>query len=423
MTDTAASDQPFGFWTATALVVGGMIAAGVFILPAQMAPYGVWSIAAWALAIAGSLLLALVFIALHRQLPGARGAIELVEIGLGPLPGMLVGWSYWLSILCANAVISLTAAGYAASFVPGLGGNRSSLLACGLIVALTLLNIAGTRIAGWFQVGATAAKVVPLLGAALLLGVIAVQGGMGSSPLPVPPLDRGMFDPLTAAMFALLGFEAASVAAARVRDPERNVARATIAGLAIAGGLYMVICTGMALAIPADVLAKSEAPFALLFDRFVGSGSATLIAAAAALAAFGALNGWILLQGEVPRAMALTGTLPAWFARSNAAGVPVNTHLLSAAIGVGLVLTQLGDGLSEVLTFMVTLTTATSLWLYLAIAVSGIRLRAAPWAAWGGLVFALLVLWGIGWGISLLSLVLMLSGLPFYRRVRTAAAS
>ncbi len=112
--------QPFGFWTATALVVGGMIAAGVFILPAQMAPYGVWSIAAWALAIGGSLLLALVFIALHRQIArSARGAIELVEIGLGPLPGMLVGWSYWLSILCANAVISLTAAGYARQLCSG----------------------------------------------------------------------------------------------------------------------------------------------------------------------------------------------------------------------------------------------------------------------------------------------------------------
>ncbi len=414
MTDK--TEAPFGFWTATALVVGGMIAAGVFILPAQMAPYGVWSIAAWALAIGGSLLLALVFIALHKQIPQARGAIELVEIGLGPLPGMLVGWSYWLSILATNAVISLTAAGYAASFVPGLSGTRSSLLACALIMALTLLNVAGTRIAGWFQVGATAAKVIPLVGAVLLLGWIALKGGMGASPLPVPPLGKGMFDPLTAAMFALLGFEAASVAAARVRDPARNVARATLTGLGIAGGLYMLICTGMALAIPADVLAKSEAPFALLFDRYIGGGSATLIAAAAALAAFGALNGWIMLQGEVPRAMALTGTLPAWFARSNAAGVPVNTHILSGAIGVGLVLTQLGEGLSEVLTFMVTLTTATSLWLYLAIAISGIRLGAAKWAAWGGLIFSLLVLWGIGWGISLLSLVLMLSGLPFYRR-------
>jgi APA family basic amino acid/polyamine antiporter len=412
---TTDDDKPFGFWTATALVVGGMIAAGVFILPAQMAPYGVWSIVAWVLAIGGSLLLALVFIALHKQIPQARGAIELVEIGLGPLPGMLVGWSYWLSILCANAVISLTATGYLASFVPGLDDTRSSLLACGLIVALTLLNIAGTRIAGWFQVGATAAKVVPLLGAALLLGWVAAEGEMGASPLPVPPLGTDMFAPLTAAMFALLGFEAASVAAARVRDPERNVARATLAGLAFAGALYMVICTGMALAIPAEVLAGSEAPFALLFDRYVGTGSATLIAAAAALAAFGALNGWVLLQGEVPRAMALTGTLPQWFATSNAAGVPVNTHLLSCAIGVGLVLTQLGEGLSEVLTFMVTLTTATSLWLYLAVAVSGVRLGAARWAAWGGLVFALLVLWGIGWEISLLSLALMLSGLPFYR--------
>lgn len=421
---TSDDEPPFGFWTATALVVGGMIAAGVFILPAQMAPYGVWSIVAWVLAIGGSVLLALVFIALHTQMPQARGAIELVETGLGPLPGMLVGWSYWLSILCANAVISLTAAGYLASFVPGLTGTRSSLLACGLILLLTLLNIAGTRIAGWFQVGATMAKVVPLLGAAVLLGWLAVQGEMDAAALPVPPLGAGLFDPLTAAMFALLGFEAASVAASRVRDPERNVARATLVGLGIAGGLYMLITTGMALAIPADVLAKSEAPFALLFDRYVGSGSATLIAAAAALAAFGALNGWILLQGEVPRAMALTGTLPAWFAKSNAAGVPVNTHLLSSAIGIGLVLTQLGGGLSEVLTFMVTLTTATSLWLYLAVAVSGIRLRAAPWAAWGGLVFALLVLWGIGLGISLLSLVLMLSGLPFYqRRLKNVAAS
>lgn len=420
---TRDDEKPFGFWTATALVVGSMIAAGIFILPAQMAAYGVWSIAAWVLAIGGSLLLALVFIALHKQMPEARGGIELVETGLGPLPGMLVGWAYWLSILCAIAVISLTAAGYLASIVPGLDGPRSSLLACGLIAMLTLLNITGTKIAGWFQVGATVAKVVPLLGAALLLGWIAAQGDMAPSSLPVPPLDGTMFDPLTAAMFALLGFEVASIAAARVQDPERNVARATIAGLAIAGGIYMLITTGMALAIPADELAKSEAPFALLFDRTIGAGSGTLIAAAAALAAFGALNGWILLQGEVPRAMALTGTIPAWFAKSNAAGVPVNTLLLSSAIGIGLVLTQLGDGLREVLTFMVTLTTATSLWLYIAVAISGIRLKAAPWAAWGGLIFSLLVLWGIGLGISLLSLVLMFSGLPFYRKVSSAKSS
>jgi APA family basic amino acid/polyamine antiporter len=225
-------------------------------------------------------------------------------------------------------------------------------------------------------------------------------------------------------MFALLGFEAASVAAARVRDPARNVARATLGGLLIAGCFYMLLSTGIALAVPAEELAASPAPFALLFDRFAMEGSAALIAACAMLAAIGALNGWVLLQGEVPRAMALTGTLPAWFARSNAAGVPVGTMLVSSALACLLVLSQLGEGLAQVLEFTITLTTATSLWLYLAIAVAALRLRIAPAAAALGLIFSLLVMWGTGWWISLLSLALMLSGLPFYRRpVRSAASA
>ena len=125
----------------------------------------------------------------------------------------------------------------------------------------------------------------------------------------------------------------------------------------------------------------------------------------------------------MPRTMALTGTLPPWFARSNAAGVPVGTMLLSSALAIALVLTRLGDGLAEVLEFTITLTTATSLWLYLAIALAALRLRIAQAPAIFGLVFSLLVMWGTGWWISLLSLLLMLSGLPFYRRPVTDPAA
>ena len=114
--------------------------------------------------------------------------------------------------------------------------------------------------------------------------------------------------------------------------------------------------------------------------------------------------------------MALTGVLPAWFARGNAAGVPVGTMLLSSALAIALVLTQLGEGLAEVLEFTITLTTAVSLWLYLAIAVTALRLRIAMAPAALGLVFTLAVMWGTGGWISLLSIALMLSGLPFYRR-------
>ena len=418
-------DRSFGVWTATALVVGGMIGAGIFVLPAQLAPYGLWSVAAWVVAILGSLALALVFIALHRAYPLAQGAVALCEIGLGPLLGMLVGWSYWLSILATNAVVALAAASYAGVFVPALARSdtAASLFAILLIALFTALNIVGTRAAGRFQIVATIAKLIPLVVASALLAVV-FAGGEQPQALGTTRGEASPFAPHTATMFALLGFEAASVAAARVRDPVRNVARATIGGLLIAGSFYMVLSTGIALAVPAEQLAASPAPFALLFDRFASGSSAAFIAACAALAAVGALNGWVLLQGEVPRAMALTGTLPAWFARSNAAGVPVGTMLLSSVLAIALVLTQLGDGLAQVLEFTITLTTATSLWLYLAIAITGLRLGIARLPALIGLVFSLLVMWGTGWWVSLLSLALMLSGLPFYRRpVRAPAAS
>jgi len=98
--------------------------------------------------------------------------------------------------------------------------------------------------------------------------------------------------------------------------------------------------------------------------------------------------------------------------------------LVSSALAIALVLTQFGDGLAQVLEFTITLTTATSLWLYLAIAITGLRLGIARLPALIGLIFSLLVMWGTGWWVSLLSLALMLSGLPFYRRpVRAPAAS
>lgn len=419
-------DRTMGVWTATALVVGGMIGGGVYVLPAQLAPFGIWSVAAWITTLAGSLVLAMVFIALHRAMPEAESAVALVEIGLGRRTGMLIGWSYWLSIVATNAVLAMAAASYASALVPVLvrSAAEPALFAAALIAAITALNILGTRIAGWFQLGATVAKLIPLVASSALLLWLFATGEAAPQRLETQIGAASPLAPLAVTMFALLGFEAASVAAARVRNPERNVPRAMIAGLFIAGALYMVLSIGIALAMPARELAASSAPFALLFDRFAPGGSGTAIAACAAFAALGALNGWVLLQGEVPRAMAASGTIPAWFDRSNRAGVPVRTMLLSSALAIALVLSQLGDGVRQILDFTITLTTATSLWLYLAVALAALRRRVAVIPAVLGLAFSVTVMAAVGWWVSLLSLILMLSGLPFYRReVRAPAAS
>ena len=407
--------RPFGLWTATALVVGGMIGAGIFVLPAQLAPFGWTGVAAWGVAIAGALVLARVLSRLTRAMPDAPGVIAISGRALGPLPGVLVGWSYWVSIWAANAVLSLTAARYASSFVPALTATPlvTAISAVVLIWLMTLLNLAGARTAGNFQILTTLLKLVPLLVVAAIVLIFALQGGAQFSANPHPGFQASTLAPaLPLAFYALVGFESASVAAERVRRPEVNVARATIFGTVAVGALYLLVCTGIVFALPQDVAASSPAPFATFIETFWGRGPALAIAAFALIAAVGCLNGWVLIQGEVPLGMARAGLLPAWFARVNARDVPVRVLLLASTLASILVLSNAASG--DVLNFMLTLSSAANLWLYIGACAAALKLKMTPVAAVIGLAFSALTLWGAGWYVVGLSVALMLSALPLY---------
>ena len=82
--------RQLGFWMALALVVGNMIGSGIFLLPANLAPYGTNAIIGWAVTIAGSLCLASVFAALARAFPQAAGPYDYVRPALGQPPAFFV---------------------------------------------------------------------------------------------------------------------------------------------------------------------------------------------------------------------------------------------------------------------------------------------------------------------------------------------
>ncbi|MFM6852968.1 MAG: APC family permease, partial [Sphingopyxis sp.] len=213
---------------------------------------------------------------------------------------------------------------------------------------------------------------------------------------------------------ALLGFESAGVAADRVQNPRRTIMRATMIGTAITGLLYIIVSSGIALTLPLADIGRSHAPFALFIATHFGASSGAIIAAFAAIAAIGALNGWVLIQGEVPLGMARTGALPGWFARVNQRDVPVGVLLASSTLASLLVLTNASQSLAGLFTFAATLTTCASLWLYLAICVGAIARRVALLPAMVGLAFSLFAMWGAGWQASGLSLLLMATGAPLY---------
>jgi APA family basic amino acid/polyamine antiporter len=278
-----------------------------------------------------------------------------------------------------------------------------------------LLNLAGARAAGRFQVVTTILKLAPLIAVV----VIAVSLGAGGDVhLPVLPTGQAvmasMATAVTLTLFPLVGFESAGVAAERVRDPARNIMRASMAGTVVTGLLYILVCSAIVLILSADAVAKSSAPFALFVGQFWGSGASLLVALFAAIAAIGALNGWVLIQGEVPLGMARAGLLPAWFARVSSRDVPIRVLIVSSALATVLILCTTSPTLGGVFQFMAILASCATLWLYLAVCVAALVRRIAIPAAAIGLAFSLFAFWGAGWQAAGLSVVLMLSAIPLY---------
>ena len=430
MTDQT-ENRPFGIWTATALVVGGMIGAGIFVQPAQLAPYGWTGAIAWLFAIPAAMLLAYVLSKLTAAHPGATGIVEIVGDALGPLPGVLVGWSYWVGIVSANAIIALTAVRYLAEFIPGLTASplATALGATTLVWALTALNLGGARGAGRFQVVTTLLKLLPLVAVVLILIGLAFADGASFTRHPQAPFATSQLTTaVTLAFFPMVGFESASLAAERVRDPARNVMRATLWGAALTGVLYVIISNGIVFAMPPTEVAASDAPIALFVAQFWGTGASLVVAAFAAISAIGCLNGWVLMQGEVPLGMARAGLLPKFLARTSGRDVPTLAVLVSSVLASVLILSGAMPGLTGMLTFMLQLTTAATVWLYFGACLAALKLGLVRGAALIGLVAASGVRWGSGLEPLGLSVVLMLTAVPLYflavkGRTKTARSS
>ncbi|MFN3748434.1 MAG: amino acid permease [Sphingorhabdus sp.] len=413
--ETKKPGQKLGFFMSVALVMGNMIGSGVFLLPQGLAPFGWNAIAGWVVTIAGALCLAHVLAKLTASHEGAIGPAELVERSFGPLAGFLIGFAFWVSVWTGCVTIAVGATSYMSSFLPLLG-EHPSLTALAVIWTMTGVNLLGVRSAGSFQVITTLLKLTPLIVVAILIGMIfGREGATALAPFP----DEGLSLPSvnTAAamtLWAMIGFEAACAASHKIDNPQRNVPRATFYGALLSGIIYLIVCSGITLMLPADKVAASPAPFELFVSTFWSPGPASLVAAFAAISAIGAVNGWTLVQAEVPLEMAKRQMMPQWFARTTANGVPINGLLSATVLGSLLVLANSSQSMAGLFTFMALVTTSVTLWLYLACAVVALKRKIAVPFALLGLVFGVWSLWGAGVDASGLSIVLMLAGLPLY---------
>jgi APA family basic amino acid/polyamine antiporter len=356
--------RSMGLWMATALVVGNMVGSGIFLLPSSLAATaGPVSMLAWAFTGAGAILLALVFANLGRAFPRTGGPYAYARRAFGDFIGFQTAWGYWIAVWAGNAAIAVAFVGYLAVFWPKLASSSllAAFVALGAIWLLTLTNALGAREGGGVQLVTTVLKFVPLA----IVGVVGLFFIHGSNYTPFAPHGHSLSLLSTTAaltLWAFIGLESATVPAEEVKDPGRTIPRATMLGTVATTALYVVATVAIMGLLPTAELAKSSSPFADAAGVAFGGGWDKVVAAVAMVSCFGALNGWILLQGRVPLAAAQDGLFPKAFARVHGKrATPVFGLVVSSVLATGLMFMNYTKGLVDQFNFIILLATLTTL--------------------------------------------------------------
>ena len=355
--------RELGLGMATALVIGNMVGSGIFLLPASLASAaGPVSIFAWVFTGAGAILLALVFANLGRAFPRTGGPYAYSRRAFGDFVGFQTAWGYWIAAWAGNAAIAVAFVGYLAVFWGDLGDNNllAAFVGIGLIWLVTAINVMGSRESGIVQVVTTVMKFVPLALIALI-GLFFIEGDNYTPFAPEGSWNAiSVAAPLT--LWAFIGLESATVPADEVKDPEKTIPRATILGTAATTALYIVATIAIFGVLSTSQLADSTSPFADAAGAMFGGGWEKVIALVALASTFGALNGWILLQGRIPLAAAEDGLFPPQFAKVHGERrTPVFGLVISSVLVTGLMLMNYAKGLVDAFTFIILLATLTTL--------------------------------------------------------------
>jgi basic amino acid/polyamine antiporter, APA family len=314
-----------GLPTATAFVIGSIIGTGVFALPTALAPYGPSSLIAIGLVSIGALALAQVFGWLNQRVPGSGGPYLYARDAFGDFGGFITSWSYWLTAWIGNAAIVVAWVGYVEVFV-NKGGNKWGAVAIALVGLWipAIINISGVRNLAGFETITTVLKFVPLvfMGTIGLLFIHAHNFGAFN------PSGQSLGGSISAAaaiaLFLFLGLEVASVVAGRVRNPERNVTRATMLGTIGCAFVYILGTAAVFGTVSHAALLNSTAPFSDSVNAmFGGTWAGNVMAVVAIISGIGCLNGWTLICAEMPMAAAHDRLFPRQFAKLSHREIPV----------------------------------------------------------------------------------------------------
>ena len=315
--------RDLGLWGAVAIVIGTVIGSGIFLVPKTMvlkvgSPEMVFAVFVFGgiLSLAG----ALTYAELAAAMPEAGGEYVYLREAYGPLWAFIYGWTQmWVAKSGSIATLATAFFYYLANFFPqldtviaqlpfGLELRQGQLLAMAVIAFLAFVNYFGVKIGGEVQVIVTIVKVA-LIGLIIVVGLTWGQGSTANYHTSIPAVGgiTGFFAALVAALWAYDGWNNVSMVSSEIRNPQRNIPLALIAGTMAVMAIYLLANLAYFFVLPAEAVASSDRVAAEMMRRIWGAGGANAVSVAAMISIFAALNGSILTGARVPYAMARDG--------------------------------------------------------------------------------------------------------------------
>ncbi len=353
----ATTTKGLTLWPATALVTGTIIGAGIFTQPSWLAQYGPISLLGFAVTAFGSVMLALTFASLARRTPDVGGPYAFSRQGFGDFVGFQSAWTYWIGAWVGVGAIASSMVVYLGVLIPAVTENKlvSILVAVGAIALLTFLNTNGVVTGGIVSLILTILKVVPLLLIGTLGFIAFNAGNLGPfNATGLPPLEV-ITTVMAYTLFSFIGVEAATIPAGDVHEPDKTIPRATLIGTLAAAAVYLLSTTAVFGAVEHKQLASSDAAFAVAAQNMFGSWAGNAVAVVAVVSCLGAMNGLLLLSGQIPMAAEFDGLAPKAFGKLNIHHAPGTGLIISGALAAFVLWFQLsgGAGLGEAVATLV----------------------------------------------------------------------
>lgn len=399
---------------AGAIVVGTIIGSGIFLVPKEMMQAAGSSGLVYLAWIVGGLLSffgALTYSELGAMKPEAGGEYVYMRDGYGPLGGFLYAWTYFLvakpgsMATISTGFVRILGTFPALAFLPNAVITRpfhvtwGQLVAIAAVIFISFLNYIGVKKAGEFQLFFTLLKVAIIVGI-VVVGFSYIHGTFANfhtnftgpnanlpagSGLPyIPGGFAGFMAALVAALWAYDGWNLVTTVSAEIRNPQRSLPIALIAGVATVAVLYVLVNAAVQYVMPAGAVAASDRPASQVMYLVLGTLGAAIVSAGMALSMIVTLNGSTMTGARVPFAVSRDGYFFHALAQVHPRfRTPSNAIVVQAILAIALLL--LASTFSEL--FSLTLFAE---WLFYMLAASTVFIfrrkepnAARPYRVWG----------------------------------------